>query len=149
MAPIVDSNSDDDDNHYDGGAPLDGGSSPAVLAGSSQHYPPTGLEIGVITAVVVIVVLSLIGLFVWRSRKNRLAQANAESSPNDTIPDEHLFHPVDSQDSRGSREPLPPTKFELAHAPLAHPTRPSPIGRRGDKRDGGKYLSTLMIVMKT
>ncbi|KAI1402628.1 hypothetical protein F4819DRAFT_273645 [Hypoxylon fuscum] len=70
MAPIPDG----DDNHYDAGAPLDGGSSPAVLAGSDKHYSPTGLEIGVITGVVVLVILTVIGLFVWRSRKNRAAK---------------------------------------------------------------------------
>ncbi|KAI6085297.1 hypothetical protein F4821DRAFT_261137 [Hypoxylon rubiginosum] len=133
MAPVA----SNDDDHYDAAAPLDGGASPADLAGSDRPYKPTGLEIGVITAVVVVVLLSLIGLFVWRSRKNRAAQANAEVSPNTTIPaDQHLFHPVESQDSRDSREPMPPPKFEMAHGPQAHPTSPSLVGRRGGKRDG-------------
>ncbi|KAI0172533.1 hypothetical protein GGR52DRAFT_591028 [Hypoxylon sp. FL1284] len=147
MAPVPDNNSDDD--HYDAGAPLDGGSSPAVLAGSDKHFSPTGLEIGVITAVVVIVLFSLVGLFVWRSRKNRAARMAAEpivvggaasSSSHDPsaapVPaDEHLFHPVESRDSR---EPVAPPKFEFADAAQEHPPSPSPRStrnRRGGKRD--------------
>ncbi|KAI4866195.1 hypothetical protein F4820DRAFT_266415 [Hypoxylon rubiginosum] len=136
MAPMA----DNDDGHYDAGAPLDGGASPAVLAGSDKHFSPTGLEIGIITAVVVVVFFSLVGLFVWRSRKNRAARMADAGSPNATsIPiDEHLFHPVESQDSRDSREPVPPPKFEQAHGPQAQPVTPSPYptrSRRGGKRD--------------
>ncbi|KAI1779271.1 hypothetical protein F4818DRAFT_403921 [Hypoxylon cercidicola] len=138
MAPLPQS---DDDNHYDAGAPLDGGASPAILAGSDKHFAPTGLEIGVIVAVVVIVVLSLFGLFYWRSRKNRAAQMTESASANNTaVPiEEHLFHPMESQDSRESHEPVPPPKFELAPASQAQPKTPSPPGqtrtRRGGKRD--------------
>ncbi|XXH02675.1 hypothetical protein Hte_009057 [Hypoxylon texense] len=135
MAPTTPDNPDD---HYDAGAPLDGGSSPAILAGSDKHFSPTGLEIGVITAVVVIVFASVVGLFVWRSRKNRTARMT-DGSPNATsIPiDEHVFHPVESQDSRDSREPVPPPKFEQV-TPQAQRGTPSPYPtrvRRGGKRD--------------
>ncbi|OTA54657.1 hypothetical protein K449DRAFT_439262 [Hypoxylon sp. EC38] len=70
MAPLP----DNPDGHYDAAVPLDGGMSPADLGGSSKHFSPTGLEIGVITGVVVLVVISVVGLFVWRSRKSRNAK---------------------------------------------------------------------------
>ncbi|KAI1408551.1 hypothetical protein F5Y13DRAFT_108166 [Hypoxylon sp. FL1857] len=66
MAPLP----DNPDGHYDAAVPLDGGLSPADLGGGSKHFSPTGLEIGIITGVVVLVVISVVGLFVWRSRKN-------------------------------------------------------------------------------
>ncbi|KAI1335298.1 hypothetical protein F5Y15DRAFT_428324 [Xylariaceae sp. FL0016] len=74
MAPLP----DDDDNHYQGGAPLDGGSSPSDLAGSSSKFSPTALEIGIIVGVVALVIMSIIWLFVWRSRRSRAAK-NAET----------------------------------------------------------------------
>ncbi|KAI0602755.1 hypothetical protein F4775DRAFT_535537 [Biscogniauxia sp. FL1348] len=71
MAPLP----DNEDNHYDGGSPLDGGGSPSTnLGGNSVNLPPSGMEIGVIVGVVSLVVISVVALFVWRSRKARAAK---------------------------------------------------------------------------
>ncbi|KAI2617160.1 hypothetical protein GGR54DRAFT_608470 [Hypoxylon sp. NC1633] len=70
----------EDDDHYEGGAPLDGGASPADLSTGDKHFSPTGLEIGVITGVVALVIITLVGLFVWRSRKNRNAKGTGPAT---------------------------------------------------------------------
>ncbi|KAI0138064.1 hypothetical protein F4776DRAFT_663199 [Hypoxylon sp. NC0597] len=79
MAPLP----ENPDGHYDAAVPLDGGVSPADLGGGSKHNSPTGLEIGVITGVVVLVIISVVGLFVWRSRKNSNAKVMDAASATD------------------------------------------------------------------
>ncbi|KAI1140818.1 hypothetical protein F5Y05DRAFT_410666 [Hypoxylon sp. FL0543] len=77
MAPTP----DNPDDHYDAAVPLDGGFSPADLGGSSKHFSTTGLEVGIITGVVVLVILGVVGLFIWRSRRNNNAKnSNAAST---------------------------------------------------------------------
>ncbi|KAI0012081.1 hypothetical protein F4779DRAFT_635137 [Xylariaceae sp. FL0662B] len=100
----------EDDNHYEGGAPLDGGGSPASLAGGDQHNSPTGLEIGVITGVIVLVILTVVGIFIWRSRRIRAAK-NAEAAYNDPPARGAHSQPADFQESD---EPVPPPKDDLA-----------------------------------
>ncbi|KAI1379770.1 hypothetical protein F4677DRAFT_407597 [Hypoxylon crocopeplum] len=147
MAPIP-----DDDDHYEGGAPLDGGSSPADLAGNGSHLSPTGLEIGVITGVVALVVLTLVGLFVWRSRKNRAAK-NADSSSSVAASNPFDDSHANPHGTRETFEPVPPPKDSFAgavknddlssleHSTPIRPDRPAMkwnqwVGtRRGSKRD--------------
>ncbi|KAI0838330.1 hypothetical protein F5Y06DRAFT_56204 [Hypoxylon sp. FL0890] len=75
MAPVPGGS----DDHYNAAVPLDGGMSPADLGGSSKHFPPTGLEIGIIIGVIVLVLISVVGIFLWRSRKNNQAK-NADAT---------------------------------------------------------------------
>ncbi|KAI1076979.1 hypothetical protein F5B20DRAFT_583718 [Whalleya microplaca] len=102
--------SSDDDNHYNGAAPLDGGGSPASLAVGDQHSPPTGVEVGVITGAIIIVIITVVGIFVWRSRRIRRAK-NAQSAYNDAPGGSSHPQPVDFQESD---EPVPPPKDDLA-----------------------------------
>ncbi|KAL7621136.1 hypothetical protein AAE478_008452 [Parahypoxylon ruwenzoriense] len=128
MAPTP----DDDKNHYDAGAPLDGGSSPAILAGDDKNYSPTGLEVGVITGVVVLVILTVVGIFIWRSRKNRAAKnAETASSMSPTTTTEEIIHQPFG--TREAYEPLPPPKDDFASTvendDLSSIERPSARGR--------------------
>ncbi|KAI1454332.1 hypothetical protein F4805DRAFT_327504 [Annulohypoxylon moriforme] len=114
MAPLPDNNPDD---HYDAGAPLDGGASPAVLGNGDRHFSPTGLEIGVIVGVVSLVILTVVFLFVWRSRKNRDAKAtDAASSVPAAGPYEELPSPgAAARARRETSEPIPPPKDDHAN----------------------------------
>ncbi|OTA98960.1 hypothetical protein M426DRAFT_16924 [Hypoxylon sp. CI-4A] len=105
MAPIP---NDDDGGHYDAAPPLDGGASPADLGEGDNHFSPTGLEIGVITGVVVIVILTVVGVFVWRSRKNRGVKVlDSGSSVAPTIPNAASPKP---NGGRAVDNPIPPPK---------------------------------------
>ncbi|KAI1803874.1 hypothetical protein F4811DRAFT_522638 [Daldinia bambusicola] len=96
------------DDHYDAGSPLDGGAPPSDLGNSGTHYQPTGLEIGIITGVCGLVLITVIGVFVWRARKNRFAKgASALHSGPDTAPSEGSPQPVDNHEAN---EPIPPPK---------------------------------------
>ncbi|KAI2605141.1 uncharacterized protein GGS25DRAFT_503840 [Hypoxylon fragiforme] len=147
MSPIPDN---DDDNHYDAGAPLDGGASPAILAGDDQHLAPSGLEIGIITGSVILVILSVIVVFVWRTRKSRNAKvADSASSATATAANEEIESRVTG--TRGVFEPTPPPKDEMAttvknddlssfeHSAPPSSERPAwnqwTALRRGDKRE--------------
>ncbi|KAI1500649.1 hypothetical protein F5X99DRAFT_231712 [Biscogniauxia marginata] len=89
MAPIS-GTPDNPDGHYDGGSPLDGGGSPSTnLGGSSGSYAPTGLEIGVIVGVIALVIISIVVLFIWRTRRARAAK-NLDASATDAGNDEDL-----------------------------------------------------------
>ncbi|KAI1392369.1 uncharacterized protein F4822DRAFT_441371 [Hypoxylon trugodes] len=116
MAPIPDDTANPND-HYDAAPPLDGGASPAELGGSSKHFAPSGLEIGVITGVVLLVVLTVVGIFVWRSRKNRdVKNIDSGSSAIATTIPEGASPLTDSH--REHFEPMPPPKDDAAGATI-------------------------------
>ncbi|KAF3064421.1 hypothetical protein GL218_02411 [Daldinia childiae] len=103
MSPVPNS-----DDHYDAGSPLDGGAPPSDLGNSGVHYQPTGLEIGVITGVCGLVLLTVVGVFVWRARKNRFAKgASALHSGPDTV---HSGGSPQPFGSHSAIEPVPPPK---------------------------------------
>ncbi|KAI1106036.1 hypothetical protein F4804DRAFT_349366 [Jackrogersella minutella] len=112
MAPLP------DNGHYDAAAPLDGGASPAMLGGGDKHFSPTGLEIGVIVGVVSLVLITLVGLFVWRSRKNRDDKlTDPASSVPASAPYEELPSPTSrAHEEREANEPTPPPKDDHASA---------------------------------
>ncbi|CAJ2503709.1 Uu.00g111030.m01.CDS01 [Anthostomella pinea] len=87
---------------YEAGVPLDGGGNTSNLAGSPSSFSPTGLEIGLIVGVITVVILSLLWLFVWRSRRIRAAK-NAEAAAASTRFDNDA---TDAQDS-SAPAPLP------------------------------------------
>ncbi|XDG07718.1 hypothetical protein ABKA04_007333 [Annulohypoxylon sp. FPYF3050] len=111
MAPLPDDSNPDD--HYDAGAPLDGGASPAILGNGDKHFSPTGMEIGVIVGVVALVIITVVGLFVWRSRKNRDAKVtDAASSVPAAGPYEELPTPPGAVHARREAgEPTPPPRM--------------------------------------
>ncbi|KAI1827670.1 hypothetical protein F4861DRAFT_535876 [Xylaria intraflava] len=86
MAPAPDSPSVPDDPsapHYSGASPLDGGSSPSSLGGGDTKFSPSGLEIGLIVGVAALVLISLIWVFFWRSRRH---QANKQTQSPSAVP---------------------------------------------------------------
>ncbi|KAI1194662.1 hypothetical protein F5X97DRAFT_327346 [Nemania serpens] len=104
MAPIP-----DDIPHYSGASPLDGGGNPASLGGGSSKFSPSGLEIGLIVGVVSLALISLIWLFFWRSRRNRVAKQTRTSPATTTRgQDEELA------DASGLRIPTPVFKDDRA-----------------------------------
>ncbi|KAI0883694.1 uncharacterized protein GGS22DRAFT_24584 [Annulohypoxylon maeteangense] len=138
MAPLPDNNPDD---HYDAGAPLDGGASPAVLGNGDKHFSPTGLEIGVIVGVVSLVIITVVFLFVWRSRKNRDVKiTDAASSVPAAGPYEELPSPsAAARARRETNELIPPPKDDHAStiknddkSSLEQPT-PIPTNRTANK----------------
>ncbi|KAI8627949.1 hypothetical protein F5Y19DRAFT_477122 [Xylariaceae sp. FL1651] len=104
MAPVP-----DDGNHYDGGSPLDGGNSPSTLAGGNTNPSPTPLEIGLIVGVVSLVIVSVIWLFFWRSRRIR-ASKNARTEPTATA----TGYEEELRDANDLRIPLPLPKDDRA-----------------------------------
>ncbi|KAI1263779.1 hypothetical protein F5Y18DRAFT_392682 [Xylariaceae sp. FL1019] len=107
MAPLPDS-SDGVPDHYDGGSPLDGGANPSSLGNSGAHFKPSALEIGLIVGVVSLIVISVIWLFCWRSRRNRVRKNTGSGSANGVYeqeltdvdhPELHLAAPKDDQAS--------------------------------------------------
>ncbi|KAI5867612.1 hypothetical protein GGS23DRAFT_592914 [Durotheca rogersii] len=64
MAPVQEA-----DAYYSAGPPLDGGSTPAALAGDDTSS--AGVEVGIIVAVLVVIFALVGGMFVWRARKHR------------------------------------------------------------------------------
>lgn len=113
-------------DHYDAGAPLDGGSDPSSKLGSSQEhaYSPTGLEIGVITGIVFLVIITVVGIFVWRSRRNRNAKNTeaAASADDPARPDD-----VSAQDTKTSsaHEPVPAPKDDRCSIEQHSPSTPA------------------------
>ncbi|KAI3326983.1 hypothetical protein HD806DRAFT_531578 [Xylariaceae sp. AK1471] len=104
MAPVP-----DEEFHYGGASPLDGGTNPASLGGSGGKFSPTGLEIGLIVGVVALVIVSLIWLFFWRSRRNRMnKQPRSPSSAAAEGNGEELT------DASGLRIPIPLPKDDRA-----------------------------------
>jgi hypothetical protein len=104
MAPVP-----DDNYHYGGASPLDGGPNPAGLGGSGGNFSPTGLEIGVIVGVVALVIVSLIWLFFWRARRNRMdKQPRSQSAAAAEGYEEELT------DASGVRIPAPLPKDDRA-----------------------------------
>ncbi|KAI1181662.1 hypothetical protein F5B17DRAFT_444842 [Nemania serpens] len=104
MSPIP-----DDIPHYSGASPLDGGSNPASLGGGSSKSSPSALEIGLIVGVVSLAVVSLVWLFFWRSRRNRVAkQTSLSSATTAQGQDEELA------DASGMRIPTPISKDDRA-----------------------------------
>ncbi|KAI0385205.1 hypothetical protein F5Y04DRAFT_292650 [Hypomontagnella monticulosa] len=74
--PVANPSPNPTGDHYDSGAPLDGGSNPSNNLGNSHEhsYSPTGLEIGVITGIIVVVIITVVGIFAWRNRRHRNAK---------------------------------------------------------------------------
>ncbi|KAI0438474.1 hypothetical protein F4803DRAFT_534950 [Xylaria telfairii] len=77
--------------HYSGASPLDGGGDPVSLGGSDTKISPSGLEIGLIVGIVSLAVVSLVWLFFWRSRRNRIKQERATSATAIRAHDEELM----------------------------------------------------------
>lgn len=160
MAPLPDDSNPDD--HYDAGAPLDGGASPAILGNGDKHFSPTGMEIGVIVGVVALVIITVVGLFVWRSRKNRDAKVtDAASSVPAAGPYEELPTPPGAVHARREAgEPTPPPKdghtITIKNDDKSSIEQPSPTAtdraankwsywgavRRPSDRDHGKSLKS-------
>ncbi|KXJ93817.1 hypothetical protein Micbo1qcDRAFT_172710 [Microdochium bolleyi] len=59
------------DQPFSAAPPLDGAGDPNDLAGTPRTGPVSTLEVGVIVGVVIAVTLLLVGIFVWRARKNK------------------------------------------------------------------------------
>ncbi|KAI1433272.1 hypothetical protein GGR50DRAFT_696273 [Xylaria sp. CBS 124048] len=100
----------DESPHYSGASPLDGGSSPVVLAGTGAKFSPSDLEIGLIVGLVSIVVISLVWLFCWRARRNQANRQTQSSSEDPTLGDNE----AELTDASGQRIPTPLPKDDRA-----------------------------------
>ncbi|TRX90991.1 hypothetical protein FHL15_008196 [Xylaria flabelliformis] len=105
MAPVP-----DERPHYSGASPLDGGSDPVSLGGGGdEKFSPSGLEIGLIVGIVSLAVVSLIWLFFWRSRRNRVTKQERGSSVAGVRGQEEEL-----MDTTGLRIPTPISKDDRA-----------------------------------
>ncbi|KAH9889234.1 hypothetical protein F4778DRAFT_397623 [Xylariomycetidae sp. FL2044] len=120
-------------DHYGGGSPLDGGGNPGDLGGQKSKISTSALEIGLIVGVVCIVLITLVWLFIWRSRKNRAAKnaANAENAQDDDdgrnpfetneihepvpLPKDEQASTIDKDESSSIERPLRSHKRPIAH----------------------------------
>ncbi|ORY67663.1 uncharacterized protein BCR38DRAFT_483277 [Pseudomassariella vexata] len=71
---------------YQGAPPFDGSSNPQQDLGQNPTaHIVTGTEIGIIVSVVFIVLLSVLGLFIWRARRNRAAAGRGARSAHERM----------------------------------------------------------------
>ncbi|KAK7974058.1 hypothetical protein PG989_015906 [Apiospora arundinis] len=110
-----------------GGAPFDGGGSPGEVLNNYNPHPSMPLEIGLIVGVILVVTLSVVALFFWRSHRNRIlgdeqqpkedTEARGGGSPTDSehhvVDYIHHGHPVHERGgAMGGQPPVPPPKDE-------------------------------------